>query len=98
MDAVTAITQVGSLFKAARSVLDSVKSKSGKSGAGGEFSTQLREHLAANALKFVQARDRDGSGGLDAAEFGRSGRLFARLDADGNGQITAAELVRAGKK
>lgn len=98
MDAVTAITQVGSLFKAARSLFDSVKAKSDKPSAAGEFSTQLREKLEANALKFVQARDKDGSGGLNAAEFGRSARLFARLDTDGNGQITASELVRAGKK
>jgi len=95
MDAVTAITQAGSLIRAATGFLGALRSR--RETASSDFAAQLRKQVEANAAKFVQARDRDGSGGLNRAELGVDDRFFARLDANGDGEVTAAELAAAGK-
>ncbi len=55
---------------------------------------------------FAEA-DRDGSGGLDAAEFeawmeswreSRAARMMARMDENGDGQITAEEMESGGHR
>ena len=95
MDAVTAITGAGSLIRAATGFVGALRSR--HTPASGDFAAQLGKQIGPNAGKFVQARDRDGSGGLNRAELGVDGRAFARLDANGDGEVTAAELAAAGK-
>lgn len=94
MDAITAITQAGSLVKAAKGLIGAIRGKKGGDG----FQAELRSRMEANAAKFVARHDRDGSGGLSRTEFGIDGKLFGRLDGNGDGEITAAELAAARKQ
>ncbi len=95
MDAVTAITQAGSLIRATTGLLGSLRGK--RSTASTDFSAQLREQVQANAAKFVQARDKDKSGGLNKTELGVDDRSFQKLDLNRDGEVTAAELAASGK-
>ena len=95
MDALAAITQAGSLFRAATDFVGALRGR--RNAPTADFAALLRKQTKANAAKLVQALDRDRSGGLSKAELGIDGRLFARLDANGDGEVTAAELASAGK-
>ncbi|MCX5771434.1 MAG: hypothetical protein NTZ09_14360 [Candidatus Hydrogenedentes bacterium] len=94
MDAVTAITGAGSLIRAATGFVGALLTR--RETGSTNFAAQLRKQAEANAAKFVQARDRDGSGGLNKAELGVDDRLFTRLDVNGDGQVTPAELAATG--
>lgn len=95
MDAVTAITGAGSLIRAATGFVGALRGRN--ETASSDFAAQLKKQLEADAAKFVQTRDKDGSGGLSRAELGVDDRSFARLDTNGDGQVTAAELAASGK-
>ncbi len=93
MDAITAITQAGPLLRAATGFVGALRNRHQASAS--DFAAQLRSQVEANAAKLLQARDKDGSGGLSRAELGVDGQTFARLDANGDGQVTAAEMAAA---
>ena len=43
--------------------------------------------------RFVQRRDTDGDGALNAAEFGGPEQLFGKIDSDSSGEVTQDELL-----
>ncbi len=59
-----------------------------------DFGQLLSQTMESPGATFLAARDADGNGSLNAAEFGGDAGIFQTLDQDGNGQLDLGELDR----
>lgn len=102
MNALSAVTQVGSLIQAAKDALGSLKHGRSKAVEGTRpepFGIQLSHAVSdqkeAAITRFIQGKDADKNGVLSAAEIGADARAFAKLDANADGQVSKLELMAA---
>lgn len=95
MDPITAISQVGSLLKATRSVMEGVAHRSEKASSS-TFANYLQQAGVNSEMttRLIQALDTDKNGTLSLDEVNAAAQIFTKIDADGNGQITQAELAQ----
>lgn len=77
--------------------ISSIISSSGYSlhGPGQVPESSSKPSIEEMAQRLIEAKDKDDSGTLGAAELCISKELFNRIDANGNGQLSAEELVAA---
>lgn len=59
--------------------------------ATADFLAELRKATS----RYMELRDANRDGALDAVEFGLGQDLFSRIDRDGNGLLTPSELSKA---
>ncbi len=99
MDAISAITTVGSLLNSAKGFVkalrgdgdqSSVPQSRARSGEGA-FSKDLQEAVAA----LIKARDKNGDGVLSAQELGLAPQAIKGLDRSGDGKLNTTELLQA---
>ena len=101
MNALSAVTNVGSLIQAAKDVLGNLKHGRPKPVEGAArpepFGVQLTQAVAnqkdAAITRLIQEKDADKNGVLSAAELGADTRVFTKLDANADGQVTKLELM-----
>ena len=101
MNALGAITQVGSLVQAAKDMLGGLKHGRSKPVEGAArpepFGVQLTNAVAdqkdAAITRLIRDKDADKHGMLSASELGTDAKVFSKLDANGDGQVTKLELM-----
>ncbi len=99
MDAISAITTVGSLLNSAKGFVKALRGDGASSPAPqtrtgtveGAFSQDLQEAVAA----LIKARDKNGDGVLSAQELGFSPQAIQGLDRSGDGKLDTTELLQA---
>lgn len=89
MNPIAAITQIGSLVGAVRSLVGARKTQAPPPAQPQPFSAEMQNALA----RFIQTKDADGNGSLSLKEFGGGKDLFAKLDVNHDGQLSREELL-----
>lgn len=99
MEPLTAITQIGSLVGAVRSLAGSLQPK--KQAAPMSFQACLQQCTATPAqtqtaiTRLFTQRDADKDGLLSAGELGTAPDVFGKLDTDADGQLSRLEVTTA---
>lgn len=99
MDAISAITTVGSLLNSARGFVKALRGDDAPRqtppiralSGGGAFSKDLQEAVAA----LVKAKDKNGDGVLSAQELGLAPEAIKGVDRSGDGKLDTMELLQA---
>lgn len=100
MSMISAIMKIGSLVEAAKSAMEVMghgRPKSVDAPRPDPFGIQMHIALAdqkgSAVSTFIQEKDADKDGFLNAVEFGGSDRAFAKLDVNGDGKLSQAEIL-----
>lgn len=93
MDALTAITSVGSMVSAVRSLFQGLKAP--QKAAEAKSDTKFDDSLAKAIAALMKDRDKNKDGVLSASEFGSNTALFNQLDANKDGKLDVMELAKA---
>lgn len=105
MDILTGVTQAAAIVNTTRDMIQALK-PGRKASAGpaltgatklddAQTRTRFLAELDKASTRFIQLRDFDGNGSLNAIEFGEDRQAFARLDANADGELSVAELNQA---
>ena len=96
MDILSGIAQVGAIVNAARDVVAGLRPQP-KPAPASEAVTRQRflVELGRAHARFIELRDLNGNGTLDAMELGVRGEVFALLDRNGDGEVSLPELNQA---
>jgi hypothetical protein len=106
MSILNGITQIGMVVNTTRGIIEALKPRprpaaihheagETRASSGSKARTDFSSELSKAAARFIELRDANRDGVLDAVELGLGKDVFSRIDTNADGRISLAEVSQA---